>query len=110
MIIDIHTHILPGVDDGAAALEESLEMLRLQRQAGVERLYLTPHFYPRYETPETFLDKRNASETALRKVLMQEKDCDFEKLIGQVASSPANSEDEDEEEETPSFRKRKSLY
>ena len=32
-------------------------------------------------------------------VMMQEKDCDFEKLIGQVASSPANSEDEDEEDD-----------
>ena len=66
MIIDIHTHILPGVDDGAAALEESLEMLRLQRQAGVERLYLTPHFYPRHQDFSEFLEKREEAWDQLR--------------------------------------------
>ena len=40
---DIHCHLLPAVDDGMATLEESLELLSLEEQAGVKRVYLTPH-------------------------------------------------------------------
>lgn len=68
MIIDIHTHILPGVDDGAANAEESLAMLRLQKKAGVERMYLTPHFYPRRQEFEEFLENRAAGWEQLRAV------------------------------------------
>ena len=35
-MIDIHTHILPGVDDGSPRTAESLEMLRLAAASGVE--------------------------------------------------------------------------
>ena len=66
MMTDIHTHILPGVDDGAKTGEESLAMLRFQRQSGVERLYLTPHFYPRRQGFEEFLEKRAAAWETLR--------------------------------------------
>ena len=40
---DIHCHILPGVDDGAADLDESLAMLAAAKQAGVTRIVCTPH-------------------------------------------------------------------
>ena len=40
---DIHSHILPGVDDGAQSLEESLEMLDAARTAGVTAIVCTPH-------------------------------------------------------------------
>ena len=40
---DIHSHILPGVDDGAQSLEESLEMLDAARAAGVTAIVCTPH-------------------------------------------------------------------
>lgn len=40
---DIHCHILPGVDDGARNLEESLAMLEAARQAGVTSIVCTPH-------------------------------------------------------------------
>lgn len=66
MIIDVHTHILPGVDDGAVNGEVSLEMLRLEKQADVEKLYLTPHFYPRHQEFEEFLDNRATAWETLR--------------------------------------------
>ncbi|MFT5813593.1 MAG: protein-tyrosine phosphatase [Psychroserpens sp.] len=34
-MIDIHSHILPGVDDGARTLDESLEVLRIAADGGV---------------------------------------------------------------------------
>ncbi len=40
---DIHCHILPGVDDGAANLAESLAMLEAARRAGVTSIVCTPH-------------------------------------------------------------------
>lgn len=58
MMIDIHTHILPGMDDGPRTVEESLAMLRLELAQGVTGICLTPHFYPRDETPEKFLVRR----------------------------------------------------
>ena len=40
---DIHCHILPGIDDGAAAMDEALEMARMARDSGVRRIIATPH-------------------------------------------------------------------
>ena len=40
---DIHCHILPGVDDGFASLSTSVELLEREANAGVKRVYFTPH-------------------------------------------------------------------
>ena len=40
---DIHCHILPGVDDGARDLDESLAMLEAAKLAGVTSIVCTPH-------------------------------------------------------------------
>ena len=45
MMIDFHTHILPGMDDGSNSIEESLAMLQAEGDAGIERVVFTPHFY-----------------------------------------------------------------
>ncbi len=49
MYIDIHTHILPNVDDGAKSMNEALEILRTLKRRGIEAVALTPHFYPHSE-------------------------------------------------------------
>lgn len=43
MLFDIHTHILPGIDDGSPTLENSLAMLREEELNGVTDVILTPH-------------------------------------------------------------------
>ena len=63
---DTHTHILPGMDDGAATVEESLRMLRRCRAQGVKTVVLTPHFYPDRESADTFLERRAWSFEQLR--------------------------------------------
>jgi protein-tyrosine phosphatase len=42
-VIDLHCHIIPGVDDGPASLEDTLALARAQVQAGVTRVVATPH-------------------------------------------------------------------
>lgn len=57
-MLDLHTHILPGMDDGSASAEESLQMLLSEAAQGVNEIVLTPHFYPDRETPDSFLIRR----------------------------------------------------
>ena len=43
LFVDIHNHILPGVDDGAMTVEESLHMARMAVESGTDTLVATPH-------------------------------------------------------------------
>lgn len=64
-MVDFHTHILPGVDDGSDSVQTSMAMLREEARQGIEAVILTPHFYAGENTPERFLEKR---ELAWRKL------------------------------------------
>lgn len=52
--VDIHSHILPAVDDGAKDMEQSMELLRMAWEGGTGAVILTPHYRGRYRrnTPE----------------------------------------------------------
>lgn len=53
-MIDLHSHVLPGVDDGAETLEGSLDILRAAAEAGITQIAATPHVRDDYPTaPET---------------------------------------------------------
>ena len=64
-IIDFHSHILPGVDDGSPDVETSLEMLRLSSEQGVHIQVLTPHYYPWKEDISSFFGRREKSLSVL---------------------------------------------
>jgi len=51
-MIDIHTHVLPGVDDGAGTLDEALEMVKLAAANGTTHLVATPHSNAQYPFDE----------------------------------------------------------
>mgnify|MGYP000361041669 CR=1 FL=1 len=43
-MIDIHCHLLYGVDDGAKTIEESVAMLEAAKEQGISAMILTPHY------------------------------------------------------------------
>ena len=45
-MIDIHCHLLPGIDDGAQTLPISLDMARIAVADGITTIFCTPHIYP----------------------------------------------------------------
>lgn len=68
-IIDFHSHVLPGIDDGSASVEESVAMLREASAQGISHMIATPHFYARYDDPEVFLEARKQAQELLRREL-----------------------------------------
>ncbi len=85
-MIDIHSHILPGIDDGAADIDESLAMLRKAVQDGVKTQVLTPHIqHERYPNDCRSL-KRNFDEF---KSIVAEHDIDIElRLAAEIRIGP----------------------
>lgn len=57
-MIDFHSHVLPGMDDGSRDTDESLELLERSAQQGVAVMAMTPHFYGHRESPKMFLNRR----------------------------------------------------
>lgn len=69
-IIDFHSHILPGIDDGSQSVSESIAMLQQLKEQGIGHVVATPHFYPNHDSPERFLKRRRKAEEALRQELL----------------------------------------
>ena len=66
MKIDIHSHILPGIDDGAKTLEESVQLVTEMDGWGFERLTCTPHITKKFRnTPEIIQEKFEILNNAL---------------------------------------------
>ncbi len=64
-MIDLHTHILPAIDDGPKSVEEALEMTEELYKQEVRAAVCTPHFDPTKISLEYFLERR---ENALLKM------------------------------------------
>lgn len=62
---DMHTHILPGMDDGSKDADTSLQMLRECARQGIGQVFVTPHYYP-VESVKDFLQRRDRAEAQLR--------------------------------------------
>ena len=55
--VDIHSHLLPGIDDGSKTMEQTLTYVRRLQDLGFSKLFCTPHIYSDFypNTPETIL-------------------------------------------------------
>lgn len=76
-MIDWHSHVLPGMDDGSQSVEESVEMLQKLRAQGVNTVIATPHFYAEEESVDSFLQRRSDSFFELSQYLTD----DFPKVL-----------------------------
>ncbi len=72
-MIDFHTHLLPSIDDGSSDMDETKELLRMEREQGVEKVVATPHFYAGRDSVEHFLRKREESAERVGQFLREEK-------------------------------------
>lgn len=90
-LTDIHTHILPGIDDGAKDLEKSLAILQAEIEAGVTQIVFTPHFYIHKQKYESFLERRQKAFEQIKPICEQFPQLKV-KLGAEVHYSPQISE------------------
>lgn len=77
--IDIHSHILPGVDDGAENMDMSMAMVDMAYNQGVRLMIATPHYYPGHmRYPKEHLEEVYEKTISV----IKEKYSDFTLLLG----------------------------
>jgi len=66
--VDIHSHILPGIDDGSKEIGQSLSYIRQMQELGFEKLFFTPHIYTELypNTPETIFPALQSVQDSLK--------------------------------------------
>ncbi|MFV0343655.1 MAG: CpsB/CapC family capsule biosynthesis tyrosine phosphatase [Anaerocolumna sp.] len=69
--IDMHSHILPGIDDGARSMEQTILMLKLAYEEGIRTMVATSHYYPdRFHEPaEVLRSKLEEVNEAMKDIL-----------------------------------------
>ncbi len=69
LAVDLHSHLIPGIDDGAKTIEDSLALIRALHELGYRKLITTPHvmndLYP--NSPETILKGLEALRQAVKR-------------------------------------------
>jgi len=77
-MVDIHCHILPGLDDGADTLETSVQMAEMAIADGVTHVVGTPHANSQYKfDPELIRQRRDELQSAVGDRLTLATGCDF---------------------------------
>jgi protein-tyrosine phosphatase len=76
--VDVHSHILPGVDDGAKTLEESVAMLRLAVEGGTTDIVASPHANHEFKfEPDIVAAKLEEMRRAINGAIRIHTGCDF---------------------------------
>lgn len=86
--IDMHCHILPGLDDGAASLSASIQMIKIAKEQNIKALIATPHYSNQFQNDDPEKIKRLCS--TLEQKIQEEVDSRFKIFPGQEIF---NSED-----------------
>lgn len=68
-LVEMHSHILPGIDDGSKDVETSLKMIERLHKQGAKKIVLTPHYYSDDISLDDFLRKRDSAMNTLLREL-----------------------------------------
>ena len=68
-LVEVHSHILPGIDDGSPDVETSLKMIDMLKKQGAQAIILTPHYYSDSISYEDFVSKRDRALEILKSSL-----------------------------------------
>ncbi len=87
-MVDIHSHILPGIDDGSESLEESIAMLNLASASGTTDIVATPHANSAYVFDEQNVDRLIAQLSAqVGDSIRIHRGCDFHLNFDNLANA-----------------------
>jgi protein-tyrosine phosphatase len=90
-MIDIHCHILPGIDDGAKTLDESISMARVAATLGTTDIVATPHANQHYSfDPEVIEQKVEELQRAVGDLVRIHVGCDFHLSATNIQDALAN--------------------
>ena len=90
-MIDLHSHILPGIDDGAKDEDEAVKLLQIACESGISKIAFTSHFNCEEMDLERFLKRRQMSCRRLKNALQAQEDLKGKlwfKLGAEVKYSP----------------------
>ena len=92
-MIDLHTHLLPCIDDGSRSLSESIETLKLHASQGCTTVICTPHISPAYPNSESTIRqkydelKKAVSEASLDVTVHYGAEYSFETLYEKITNN-----------------------
>jgi protein-tyrosine phosphatase len=90
-LVDIHSHVLFGMDDGAQTLEDSIALVKMAAQAGTTDLVGTPHASPQYRFQYDLVQERlRQVQAATGGVLQLYSGCDFHLSYDNIQDALAN--------------------
>jgi len=89
-VIDIHSHILPGIDDGPMALEEAVAMLKIAAESGTTDIVATPHANARFTFDPELIDRKIAElQAAAGPAPRIHRGCDFHLTVENIQDALA---------------------
>lgn len=94
MIVDMHSHILPTCDHGSDSVESSVAMVKRAREAGVNVIHLSSHFYHHTDTVERFLARRKRCYDMLMEALDEETKSEVTFVLGAEVTLEVDLKDE----------------
>jgi protein-tyrosine phosphatase len=90
-LVDIHSHILPGLDDGAKTLDDSVTMLHMAAEAGTTDIVATPHANTEFTfDPDLISQKIDEVQAAAGPVPRIHRGCDFHLTLENIQDALAN--------------------
>jgi protein-tyrosine phosphatase len=91
-MVDIHCHILPGLDDGAKTMEDSVQMAETAIAEGITHVIGTPHSNAEYAfRPDLIRERRNELQALIEGRLQILTGCDFHLSYENLLDIPTNT-------------------